>query len=338
VGFYCKKLKQYKRFLFYGNSYSLKGNTLYCAFEASVHRNREGILSKKTCKKIPNCKRNIVAVVTPKFSVLMPVYFKENPHFLDAALESILTQTLLPSEVLIIEDGKLTTQLYEVIERHVRKHPDLFRVISIETNRGMGYAMDLGVKNCNYEYIARMDTDDLSHPERFEIQLSSQAENQDVDVVGSYIEEFNTTPGDLKRFRKVPTEHYRIVQYAKIRCPLNHMTVVFKKSRVIEAGSYWDKKALEDYHLWYQMIKAGGRFHNIPKILVYARVGNNMERRRKGKEYFEHELLFFKSMHSDGFINLIQLYSGLAARFLIRVLPVPVLRLVYDKLLRQHHQ
>jgi glycosyltransferase involved in cell wall biosynthesis len=275
----------------------------------------------------------------PKFSVLIPVYFKEQPDFLKKALCSILTQSYLPDEVVIVEDGKLTEELYHVINDHKTAQPDLIKTVSLEKNMGIGYAMNFGLKHCRNEYVARMDTDDIAHPDRFLTQMTYLSEHPEVDIIGSFIEEFHQLPGDMKRYRKVPIEHNQIVNYAKLRCPINHMTVIFKKSKVLEAGSYTHiKNSFEDYPLWYRMIKTGSRFYNFPAVLVYVRVGNNMEIRRRGKEYFQHELVFFKAMRTDGFINAFQFYGVLTARFLVRLLPVPVLRIVYDKLLRQHRQ
>jgi len=275
----------------------------------------------------------------PKFSVLIPVYFKEQPDFLQKALSSVLAQSYMPDEVVIVEDGQLTDELYRVINDNKSSHPDLIKTVSLQENRGIGYAMNFGLKHCSNEYVARMDTDDIAHPDRFLTQMTYLSTHPEVDIIGSFIEEFHNKPGDMKRYRKVPVEHDHIINYAKLRCPINHMTVIFKKSKVFEAGSYTNiKNSFEDYPLWYRMIKAGCRFYNFPGVLVYVRVGNNMERRRRGREYFKHELVFFKAMRTDGFINTFQFYGVLTARFLIRILPVPVLRIVYDKLLRQHHQ
>lgn len=273
----------------------------------------------------------------PQFSVLIPIYFKEQPDFLDQALSSVLSQTYMPGEVVIVEDGKLTDELYKVIREKRNAYPELIKTVSLEENMGIGYAMNFGLKHCKHEYVARMDSDDIAHPDRFLKQMTYLAEHPEIDIIGSFIEEFHNVPGDMKRYRKVPVSHEEIVHYAKLRCPINHMTVIFKKSKVVEAGGYTNiKNSFEDYPLWYRMIRNGSIFYNYPGVLVNVRVGNNMEVRRRGKEYFKHELAFFKAMYSDGYINRFQYYSALTTRYLARVLPVPVLKIVYDKLLRQH--
>src|SRR5690606_27157518 len=189
------------------------------------------------------------------------VYFKEHPDFLQKSLESVLTQTYMPDEVVLVEDGKLTNELYEVIRQCKEAYPNLITTVSLPENMGIGYAMNFGLKHCKNEYIARMDTDDIAHPDRFLKQMTYLAEHPETDLIGSFIEEFHEVPGDMKRYRKVPVEHLKIVNCAKLRCPINHMTVIFRKSKVLEAGSYsYQKNNFEDYPLWYQMIKIGCSF------------------------------------------------------------------------------
>lgn len=272
----------------------------------------------------------------PKFSVLIPVYFKEQPDFFENALASVLSQSYMPDEVLIIEDGTLTEDLYKVIHRNRALYPQLIKSIKLQQNMGVGYAMNFGLKHCKNEYIARMDTDDIAHPDRFLKQMTHLWQHPEVDIIGSFIEEFYGIPGDMKRYREVPVNHEEIIKYAKLRCPINHVTAIFKKSIVLKAGSYTNaKNSFEDYPLWYRMIKIGAQFYNFPEALVYVRIGNNMDIRRRGKEYFKHELIFFRAMRSDGFITSLQFYVGIAARWSTRHLPIFVLRFIYDKILRQ---
>lgn len=272
----------------------------------------------------------------PKFSVLIPVYFKEQPIFFEKALSSVLSQNYMPDEVVIVEDGPLTEDLYQVIEQKKTSYPNLIKTIKLEENMGVGFAMNFGLKHCKNQYIARMDTDDIAHPDRFLKQMTYLNEHPEVDIIGSFIEEFHDIPGDMKRYREVPVDHKEIIRYAKLRCPINHVTAIFKKSMVLKAGSYTNtKNSFEDYPLWYRMIKAGARFYNFPEALVYVRIGNNMDIRRRGPEYFKHELIFFKAMRADGFITALQFYVGIAARWSTRHLPIFVLRFIYDKVLRQ---
>ncbi|MBO9731718.1 MAG: glycosyltransferase [Chitinophaga sp.] len=269
------------------------------------------------------------------FSVLMPVYIKENPEYLKLAIQSLLEQTVLPSEIVIVEDGPLTPALHEVINTFALAHPGKFNIIQLSDNHGMGYAMDTGLQQCKCDYVARMDSDDIARKDRFEIQTAFLKKHPEIDLLGSYIEEFSTNPGDLNRFRKVPVTHDDILAFARYRNPINHMTVMFKKKKALEVGSYWHKRVLEDYNLWYKMLKNGCKMHNLPDILMYARVGNNMVGRRRGIKYIKEELHFFGTMADDKFITRREYYTHSAARIAMKMLPTSVLNFLYSKLLRR---
>ena len=271
----------------------------------------------------------------PAFSVLIPVYIKENPDFFNESLKSIVGQTLMPAEILIIADGPLTEELDQLIEDYTGRYPGLFNIVRLPQNMGMGIAMTTAVKACKYDYIARMDSDDIAFPERFERQMKYLAENPGTDIVGSWMEEFDKVPGDTKRVRRLPEKHDDILAFAKQRCPFNHMTVVYKKEKVLQAGAYWEKKAYEDYHLWYQMIKSGCKMYNIQDILVHARIGNNMLSRRRGIIYLKAEQFFFEILKRDKFITSLQYYKVMATRFILRLVPQNILGLVYKYYLRK---
>ena len=180
------------------------------------------------------------------FSVLMSIYYKENPQFFRTALDSVINQTLQPDEIVIVEDGELTDELYKVIETYKNKYPQVFKIVQLETNQGLGKALQIGVGNCSYDLIARMDSDDIALPERFEKQINFMREHPDIDVLGSSISEFEGNPENITSYRKLPTEHKDIYKFGQFRCPVNHMTIMYKKKAVLEAGNYQTFKNIED--------------------------------------------------------------------------------------------
>src|SRR6056297_3001271 len=99
-----------------------------------------------------------------KYSVLMSIYKKEKPEYFAQSLESMVNQTLMPDEIVIVKDGELTRDLEEVIDRYIDKYPGLFNILPIKENVGLGRALDEGLKHCQNELVARMDTDDISLP------------------------------------------------------------------------------------------------------------------------------------------------------------------------------
>lgn len=269
-----------------------------------------------------------------QFSVLMSVYRKEKPEYLSKAIESIINQTLPPSEIVVVKDGNLTDDLEKILDNFTTQYPDLFKIIPISKQVGLGRALAIGVLNCKYEIIARMDSDDVCHPERFERQIKFLEQNTDVDIVGSWISEFEEDPSHVVSVRKVPVSHEEIYRYAKFRCPINHMTVVFKKQSVLRAGNYLDFPMLEDYYLWIRMLINGAKFANIPESLVYVRTGKSMFNRRRGKTYLMKEIKLHRKMLDIGFITTIEFLRNIIIRIFLRLLPLNLLRFIYRKFAR----
>lgn len=267
-----------------------------------------------------------------KFSVLLPVYYKEDPNYFRLALESLKNQTLTASEVVLIKDGPLTKELENVIHEYESLLP--FNVLSLDQNNGLGEALHYGLLNCTYEYVARMDSDDICVRERFEKQAKIFLANPDLDIQGSYLKEFVYEVGDLEDIRRVPLKHEEIYTYTFLRCPFNHPTVMFKKSAVLKAGSYKRMPYFEDYYLWIRMAVAGCKFQNTDEILLNYRIGNNMISRRHGLKYAKHELAFFNSCYKEGLITKSQLIR-FSARFPIRLMPLGMLKKFYEVVLRK---
>lgn len=272
----------------------------------------------------------------PEFSVLIPVYVKENPVFLESSLRSILDdQTVRPNEVVIVEDGPVTNELDAVLSAFEKRYPEIFKRYKLEKNQGMGIAMNHGLERATREWVARMDSDDVAVPQRFERQLEFLKMNPTIDVLGSSIEEFEKEPGDLQRYRKLPETHEEIVKLMKFRNPINHMTVFYRRELAIKAGGYWLERYFEDYNLWYEMWKAGARLHNLQDNLVRVRIGNNMVKRRSGYGYFEIEKIFLRKFRKEGFITAKEYLYLTSVKFLLRILPTPLLEQFYKYFLRK---
>jgi glycosyltransferase involved in cell wall biosynthesis len=272
--------------------------------------------------------------MTAPFSVLIPVYIKENSKYFEYAINSILNQTLLPAEIVVVEDGPLTGDLYRIIDTYKNAYSGLFNFIRISENKGMGVAMQLGLENCNYNIVARMDSDDICVEDRFELQYNYLLNNPSIDAVGGQIKEFIYEIGDCEQERRLPLNNDAIIQFAKFRNPMNHMTVMFKKDKALNAGGYWHYRVLEDYNLWFRMLLNGCLFANIDKVLVYARIGTNMIGRRKGLYYLKMELYFFKIMYRENFITFLELVKNFTLRSVMKVIPLFALQKMYSIFLR----
>lgn len=256
-----------------------------------------------------------------KFSVLILVYIKENPNFFKEALESIYDiQTLKPNEIVLVEDGKLTDELYKVIDNFKKKAGDILKIIKLQKNMGHGIARRVGIKNCSYNLIALMDSDDISYKDRFKLQINCFKNNPEVSVVGSNLYEFIDTADNIISIREVFQEDEDIKKDMKKRCPINQPTVMLKKDDINMVGGYIDFYCEEDYYLWIRLAISGYKFKNISESLVYFRTSSNMYKRRSGVEYFLSEAKIQIYMRKNKIISLGRMVWNIMIRFSVQVL------------------
>lgn len=243
-----------------------------------------------------------------EYSVLISVYDKENPEYLDIALESMFNQTLSPEEVVIIEDGTLNSKLENIVNKYESLFPGQIRIIRRKENKGLGYSLNEGVIACKNEFIARMDSDDYSVPDRCEKQMKKLLEGYD--LIGSDIDEFEASLDCVVSTKKMPHTEKEIRQYAKFRNPFNHPSVMFRKKAVLEAGNYTSLYRLEDYDLWVRMLSKGTRCFNIGESLVKMRVSKDFYRRRGGIENLKSHLHLKGYMLKSGQIDIFEYLVG----------------------------
>lgn len=263
------------------------------------------------------------------FSVLLSIYHKENPAWFDRAMESIWDdQVVRPSEIVLVQDGPLNTGLELVLEKWKKKLGDVLECVPLENNVGLGHALNIGLEYCNHELIARMDTDDVAKPDRFEKQLAI-FEKYKVDVCGSWVSEFNDLEDKITGWRRPPEWHAEIQRYSKFRCPVNHPTVMYKKKSVEKAGGYKEMMFFEDYYLWARMLLSGAVFYNIQEPLVHMRAGLGQLERRSGRMYAVKELILFNEFKKMGFFSRLRYWVMVALRLPVRLVPKPIVRSVY---------
>lgn len=268
-----------------------------------------------------------------RFSVLLSVYYKESYSAFCKSLDSIFTQTTCPDEVILVEDGPLGSDLNDIISEYSAKYPTL-KIIPLPTNQGLGKALNEGLKHCSYDIVARMDTDDIAKPDRFEKQLAVFEKYLDIDVVGAWIDEFEDDISEVKSVRKLPELPDDIRQFAKRRNPINHPVVMFRKSAVLAAGGYQHFPLFEDYYLWIRMLMNGAKFYNIQESLLYFRFSPEMFKRRGGWRYVISELHFLQKMRQMHFISFSEFMQNLFVRFSIRLIPNSLRAIIYTKLIR----
>lgn len=254
------------------------------------------------------------------FSVAMSVYKSDNPDFFDRALSSITDeQTIIPNEIVLVVDGPVNAEINAVIDKYEGKY-EIFKVIRLEQNGGLGKALKIAVENSSNELIARMDSDDVSVSTRFEEQLKYFAMNPEIDIVGGDITEFIGVENNIVGKRSVPLSNESIREYMKTRCAMNHVSVMYKKKAVESAGGYQDWFWNEDYYLWIRMWLNGAVFANTGSGLVNVRVGEEMYQRRGGSKYFESEKGLQDYMLKNKMINHSTYIKNVAKRLIIQKL------------------
>lgn len=254
-----------------------------------------------------------------KFSVSICVYGGDNAEYFDEAMESVFCQTLLPDEVVLVVDGPIGEAIELVIQKYSERY-NILKVIRTEKNVGHGKARRIGLENCSFNLIALMDSDDICVPDRFEKQIEIFKNNENLSIVGGQIKEFIGNKDNVVGMRCVPLKDDDIKKYMKKRCPMNQVTVVFKKDAVEKAGGYIDWYCEEDYYLWIRMMLNGFNFANVPDSLVNVRVGKEMYRRRGGVKYFKSEAKLQKFMIDNKIITLPRYLLNVAQRLILQVL------------------
>jgi len=270
------------------------------------------------------------------FSVLTSVYRNDHPEYFTRAIQSVCSdQTVQPSEIILVVDGPVSKPLEDTIKKFERELA-ILKIHWLPENVGLGLALQKGLTYATNDIVARMDSDDIAEPDRFEKQLNYMYKHPDVDIIGGQIAEFINEPTNIVGKREVPTNHYDISEYIKSRCPFNHMTVMFRKKAVMSVGNYQPWHFNEDYYLWIRMAEAGYKFANLPDTLVNVRVGADMYRRRGGWKYFKSEKGLQDYMLHRKMISLPRYCYNVLGRFAVQVaMPNRFRGLIFQKLFRK---
>ena len=269
-----------------------------------------------------------------KYSVLMSVYKKENPAYLQQAVESIQAQTIPTDNFVLVCDGPLTQELDAVIAEKQQEMGNCFHVVRLPQNKGLGNALNYGIHFCTNELVARMDSDDVAYPNRCEKQLSLFNVHPEVSICSGTVEEFTADIQVVDAKRMLPETDAEIRVFAKKRNPFNHPCVMYKKSAVEAVGSYQDFYLLEDYYLWLRMLMAGYQGYNLQEPLLHMRAGADMYLRRSGWAYAKSQLKLFGFMRDNGFITEGQYTISCLIRSCAALAPNWLRKLAFEKVLR----
>lgn len=266
-----------------------------------------------------------------KYSVLMSLYKKEKPEYLALAIESMLNQTVKPDEIVIVEDGPLTEELYSTLDGY----GDILKRVKNQKNIGLGLALNVGLKQCKNELVARMDTDDISKNNRCEKQLSVFEKKPELSIVGAWVDEFYESPDKVVSTRAVPSSSEEIFQFAKRRSAFNHPVVMYRKSKVLENGGYADLRRNQDVDLFGRMLFAGCKAENIPESLLYFRSNDDLAKRRKSWENTKSYIDTIKNFKKIGYSSILDYCIVAVAQIGMFIMPIKLQHWVYKKFLRK---
>ena len=267
-------------------------------------------------------------------SVLMSVYKNDVAENVRTAVESVYNQTLKPKQIVMVVDGPVPEDITKVLEE-LKKEIDIFEVYPYEKNSGLGIALKKGTEFCKYEYIARMDSDDISLPDRFEKQMKKFEEDPELSLVASNSQEFIETLDNLANVKALPEKHEDIVEFMKGRCPFVHPTVIMKKDMLLKAGGYEHWHYAEDYYMWVRMYLAGAKFYNIQENLINFRININTYKRRGGLKYYKSIRGLLKFIYKNKMIGFMKYTKEKIKRFVGHVLvPSWMKNALYMKFMR----
>lgn len=270
-----------------------------------------------------------------KYSVLMSLYQKENPAYLRLAIQSMLDQTIKPDEIVIVEDGPLTKELYAVMEEYTSGYPGVFKIVVNEKNLGLGTSLNRGLRCCRNDLVARMDTDDISKPQRCEAQLKRFAEKPELAIVGAWVDEFDQTPETILCTRKVPCDSDAIYAFAKRRSAFNHPAVMYRRSKVLENHGYSDLRRNQDVDLFGRMLYAGCKCENIGESLLWFRSNSALAKRRKSWENTKTYIETIRRFWQMGYADFKDFAIVAVAQTILFVMPVRMQQWVYKAFLRK---
>lgn len=270
-----------------------------------------------------------------QISVLMSVYKSEKPIYIDRALRSVWDdQTVKPEEIILIQDGPLGKELIEVINLWKAKLGERLVTLQNETNLGLTKSLNKGLVHVKGELIARMDSDDISHPMRFERQIKFLEKHPEIDIVGGALQEFNAE-NECLGIRHYPQTPKEVENYIYKASPLAHPTVMMRR-RIFDEGLKYDERyrTSQDIALWYDVLCAGYKIGNVSEVTIYFRRDGDVFKRRSREKAFNEFSIYMNGIRR--FYRLLSWkYVYPVARLIFRLMPVAVVKWIYGSKMRK---
>lgn len=265
----------------------------------------------------------------------MSVYKNDSPIYLSQSVDSMLSQTVAASEIVIVKDGPVSTELNRTIDKYVKQNPDLFKVIQLKKNGGLGNALNEGLKNCSFELVARMDADDICFPDRCEKELKLFEANDDLIICGGQTAEFVGCIENVVSHRKVPTKYEEIVKFSHRRSPFNHPTVMYKKNDILSIGGYPSSNRKEDLDLFLLCLSKGMYALNLEDDVLFYRTSNDNYKRRKDKNNCKEFIRIIKKYYKNGYCSFKDYFVVYLGQHMFMWMPMFLVKFLDKKILRR---
>lgn len=266
-------------------------------------------------------------------SVVMALYNNDNPEWLKQAIESILNQTTKSNNIVIVRDGTIPEELEKILRAYDDRYKEI-SIVRLEDNVGAGQARNEGVKHAKHELVAIMDADDISLPNRFELQLAEFKKNPELALVGGQIAEFENTPDNVVGYRKVPTEYDAVRKFARHRSPINHVTIMFKKTAFLAVGGYPKMTRAEDYYMISSLLARSYLICNLQTSIVNCRTSSDNIRRRKTWRNVHENIVSRWKIHKLGTMSLADFCMSSLGQIVLLIMPSSTAKALFKVLLR----
>ena len=270
-----------------------------------------------------------------RISVIMSTYRGEKPEYLDRALQSIWhDQKRKPDEIVLVQDGPLTPELSAVADAWKKALGSTLVLIVKPVNEGLAAALNDAIDAASGDLIARMDSDDISLPDRFLLQEQYMDRHPDVDILGTSIREFNDE-GTLSAVQRYPATMPDVLRTMYKASPLAHPTVMYRSS-FFRAGYRYSSRyhICEDVTMWYDAAAGGRVINSLQDVLLEFRRNPSVLRRRSREKAWS-EFLAYNDGISRVYGKLSYKYVYSLLRMCFRLMPTSLVSLIYDSKLRR---
>lgn len=268
------------------------------------------------------------------YSILTTLYKNDKPEQLKESIESMLAQTVLTNDYVIVADGPLTKELDDVLASYEASY-DFFHIVRLPENVGLGQALREGLTHCKNDLVARLDADDLSMPNRCELQLALFEKEDDLVIVGSDMYEFADDPNVIVDLKTMPSTPEQIYKYGKRRNSFNHSSVMYRKSIIEKHGSYSSMRRSQDLELFSKILHSGCKCRNISEPLIKFRCGDTRVQRKKKWSNVKSDLKIFNQNRKMGYAGPLDYAYVLVTQIVFYLLPAKIAGFLYMKLFRK---